>query len=938
MKKTHSLESAPDQGEGGQNRPIEVPKIITGAHYGASLEEGESRVKSLREAVFEARQLYEGFSSQRVERENLSEEQLKTLTQYAHFKQWENAPYLLVEGFRYDMRVAGATALELRRYRRAKSGDEEADTRVKELHDLLEETTAPTEKTQIKQKIEKLNQRKEREQRHAERIQKATSMLLKTFTDEDKEALKQKLESSGTDTTDALLELRYAHARGRVQKRINEYGPMLEYYHRIILNNEKHYYHAFAPALKERARLKSIIEAHDYLATAKQNEFKEARARLHLEETDAEKTRETLFAIQKEAGYLSEGDMGSILEDPELLAMLEEYAGEMGASDITGVAEALQGSAEKSYALKGIDALKKEKKAHDERIATLWQKEIVRYIAYKEWIKKLIAQDIAGEKSLETPSIMDVMNRINSFEVRQQHSTPIAAVLVGPPGTGKSMLAEHYLRTHPEHKHKGPPIVFDMSKETTSTMLFGGEETDIADKTGAVQMITKMFDSQESAERRLSSQEECVDMENLEKERAFTRTQIRDVITATMARHVEMRIKAGELTSNDSVNQDVEKAGEDIYSSARSDNNLTPETLEQLSIYIKDAISDWKAKELGKIMFGNGWRMGVILRALSEGRDIIINEFDNFVNPPDELRALMQTPYGESWTYEAQGRVYTVNSSFILTANKGLSGEKFDYETHNLTAPIANRIPHFIEMDDLPTNEEIMIAYAELSKATGKFLLNGVSESRLASTEALLDIEMTVLLPEKEMLVYLLEKVVPRLRSLAEMYPGAVPPITLRNLNFFCRELVDPETRTRTSASMEDAFVEYYIKPFRMTPESWEAITSENIIIDDLYRAGLLRGVKHKKLVFEALAKKKGFSLSGNEEARRGISIDLEKELQKIDQELIDVAKENEGEGWEEMIRNAKKKKKLSITTPEFKYIQSPTQFSVSDTPVAKEF
>src|SRR3990167_7405879 len=108
-------------------------------------------------------------------------------------------------------------------------------------------------------------------------------------------------------------------------------------------------------------------------------------------------------------------------------------------------------------------------------------------------MRRLVAQDIAGETSLETPSIVGVMNRIHVFEKRQRGSTPIAAVLVGPPGTGKSMVAEHYLRTHPDHRNKGAPIVFDMSRETTSVMLLGGEEIDIADKASTVKMLGNIF-------------------------------------------------------------------------------------------------------------------------------------------------------------------------------------------------------------------------------------------------------------------------------------------------------------------------------------------------------------------------------------------------------------------------------------------------------------
>lgn len=189
--------------------------------------------------------------------------------------------------------------------------------------------------------------------------------------------------------------------------------------------------------------------------------------------------------------------------------------------------------------------------------------------------------------------------------------------------------------------------------------------------------------------------------------------------------------------------------------------SLKPEQKERLKEKIKSALNDWYAFELGKIMYGNGWRDGIILKALKEGRDVIINEYNNFKLPPDALRQLFQTAYGGKWFFAGTGKEYPVYSRFYFTANAGSSAEMFFYDTAQITAAFESRLPPPIEVKLPSTEEELLIIQAKLSDMNKVFLLNKEVESKLKAISALEDFEFHLKYREPELIVYLIRKILP---------------------------------------------------------------------------------------------------------------------------------------------------------------------------------
>jgi hypothetical protein len=288
--------------------------------------------------------------------------------------------------------------------------------------------------------------------------------------------------------------------------------------------------------------------------------------------------------------------------------------------------------------------------------------------------------------------------------------------------------------------------------------------------------------------------------------------------------------------------------------------------------------------------------------------------------PPDALRQLFQTAYGGEWFFAGTARKYPVYSRIYLTANEGSSAEKFFYDTAQITAAFSSRLPAPIEVELPSQEEELLIVQTKLSDTNKKFLCNQKKEAKLYATGALKDVEFSLEYNEQELIVYLFKKILPQLRALVLKAPKDVPSLDLRHVNRFCRDLVDYSARVRTRMSVEEAFIENFCKPF--AGNAWEVFCQSGII-DEMYKVGLLHqkpGTEVHNFLIKVLAKKKGEELEYiSEEAKRNILTKLEEELQKYDAELIKNLEQMKGEEWSEIVKKAKKEKKVLVANPYLK-------------------
>lgn len=754
----------------------------------------------------------------------------------------------------------------------------------------------------------------------AEVIKTLEEKLEKEPEREDKEEIKDKLNS---------LRVRFAIAKAQVKKMIDNLGPLLEFALRRELKQEEKYKHRFNRLSKEEAKLKILMEMPigDVLTAQEVLEEKMAKKSPEREILQAR----LIEKIAQARDYLNlEIDLSEMLKDKEILAELERISEATGEDLISFAENLIRKKEEKQREYQSKKEIEEDLEKIREELDGLWQEDRTRYYIYQEYLKKLIFQDQMGEPILEIPSVTELMNELADWE-RKHTETPIGGVLIGPPGTGKSLGIEYYLANHPEHKKKGPPVIIDMSQETTEFILLGGEAIEITDKAKTIEAISQVLDKEKEIERRLEMPEVSQeDKKVLKEEKEILDKKINDILHALLGHYVELR---KEITD-----EEVEKYAMGLI----EEKSLSPEQKERLKEKIESALKDWYALELGKIMYGNGWRDGIILKALKEGRDVIINEYNNFRLPPDALRQLFQTAYGGKWFFAGTGKEYPVYSRFYFTANAGSSAEKFFYDTARITAAFESRLPPPIEVKLPSTEEELLIIQAKLSDTNKKFLCNKEIETKLQATGALKDYEFNLKYKEPELIVYLIKKILPRLRELSTKAPKEIPSLDLRHINRFCRELVNPFTRQRTTVSVEEAFVKHFLKPFLSNPTAFETLV-ESGIVEEMYKNGLLHNRKNKTInsfLLEVIAKKHGYDLSAiSEETRRDTLTKIEENLQNFDTELIKNLEKIEGENkWKQILEKAKKEKRVLVLNPYLKETLSSSFSKEFSRPEARSF
>ncbi len=674
-----------------------------------------------------------------------------------------------------------------------------------------------------------------------------------------------------------LLKIHYSNKVVAVRSMVENFGPFLEFYHRRFVTEAKAGFNKLQANMHKINGLKRNMDILNPAAqVAHEQMIETTKQSNNIEEIT--KLTQARDALQSDALY-------DLLDNPELLAQITEVAEEWGDNEgtedlqlfINNLNE-LKKNNELPVQYLPKDELQDKMKELQEETQKLWEDDSVRYLAYKSYINGMIKQDaILRETSLEVPSIRKILNQIHSQESRQT-KTCVSGVLIGPPGTGKSSVARHYFKTHPRHKDKKSPIAFTMTPETTEYMLFGGEKIDVRDQTAVVQMLENFFSKMDKTQKTQEKEDVLQEGE--------------DLIMAMLMDNPQLQ----------------EEANLEQYI-IKSDQNISSQTKEFIKQRCQSALTQWKAKEMHKLMYGNDWKMGMILKAVEEGRDLIIDEYNNFENAPDDLRDLLDTPYGGQWTHEKSGKTFTVKSNIILTANEGKGSEHFDYGVNKLTAPLKDRLLPPILMTGVPPKEELMITQAKLSDSQGEFLTKQDVNYELNVINAEDDVKYLVKVNETDMLGHFITKIIPELRQLAKKAKTKdIPAITLRGIDRFCRELVDPDTRVRNNIDIQQAFVKYILKPFWDSPEAWRALVHSDIVTN-LYEDGLLHNNTGlvADMVTQAYAAQNNIDLEpGTDEDKRQRMVDVEKLKQTADNNLINHLKELNG-NWKNYIKKDKR-------------------------------
>ncbi len=423
----------------------------------------------------------------------------------------------------------------------------------------------------------------------------------------------------------------------------------------------------------------------------------------------------------------------------------------------------------------------------------LWQNPLVRYFWGRAQNEKLLADIAQGKDVIEDPKTIELLNKLYEFETTHTRTT-VGAVLVGPPGVGKTTLLRHYLEC------MGRSYVYvDLSEDVTRYLLYGSKE---------LRLSKSNFENH----RQLACHIKDMNEEEL---KAF--------ITQNAGAFKEIARISGDEAVVAVLNIiDRELLGEG------AEDSLIAEVREHLRDFAERAFHRELASEFARIVKQNGWRDGIIIAALRRGDSIIFDEFPHFRNW-HMINSLMTAKPGELWYFADNQEWIEIPQHWRMyfTGNIGSRHGGFV-----VSEKMASRVAEVTMEIGYPDKQhELSLAIALLSDRSGYFVRSEQDLIKLA---------------------ILVNEAFPKIRSLIERERHTIP-VSFRTLRAIAEKLVrmDPNRgiplgQPRLEVTFDEAVFQVMVASYslfenpKIPREIVDILTSVGLLLDDSVKEKVL--------------------------------------------------------------------------------------------------